>query len=406
MKIEQGLSIGYWKKDPPNGIIWTEEEIKEMVPRYDRFLTRYDPDVGWIREVKPEAFIMFYRNFESVSYHDAPNPDKPTPQAWLDAGATGEPPPFGNEWTDFVANDVPLHNEAGGYMISKGFNGVLRMNDPVNQWYRDYVKKLIENRIAYGYSAIFADVLRAFLPTAEWWYGEAPVNPRTGQLYTDEEWAKDLRDLVDYVKGDVVIVSNGCPQANGDFGYDKHSVNSDLLADKLDGQMIEGPWGWTESDFMSRSQATYQSNLELIKHFMKPDKLNDLTNPNIGNLMFSFCSHMLVFDPDAWVSIKYGEWYQTETKVWQDLVNADYGEPMEDYQINGSVFSREFDNAIFKVDYSTREAGIELKEVEGLAVITNSGTTNLKITQVVTVTKIVVPGETMELDGNYTVECE
>jgi len=358
MKIKRGIGIGYWQNQNNNNV-WTAAEVKDLATRYERFETRYDPQVAQIRGVQPDAFIECYRSFEAVYFATAIDTSngRTTPQAWLDAGATGEPPPAWNEWFDFVANDVPLKNQAGEYLINSGYTNE-RACDPANPWYRNYLKKWCENRLALGYSAIFADCLRPFFDLAH--YPVFPVNPRTGQLYTHDEYAKDIRDLVDYVKSDmyVKIIANGLNQADSTYGYLNFKAAADLLIEKLDGQMIEGPWGWTVSDFNSRSQTRYKQNLDLLKQLMADNKVSDLHNKDIGNMRFSFCSHMLIVKSGSPWSIKYGSWVQTEKPEWQALTGQNYGEPLEDYQVNGSVFSRRFEYATISVNYADKTSKI------------------------------------------------
>ena len=78
--------------------------------------------------------------------------------------------------------------------------------------------------------------------------------------------------------------------------------------------------------------------------------------------MFSFCSQMLIYDPKAWAYLKYGNWRNTETTEWMALTDFDYGAPYEDYQVEGSHFSRRFENATIHVEYSDRTAWISEAE--------------------------------------------
>lgn len=357
----RAISIGYWQNQSANDV-WTRTEVEDLTTRYQLFMTRYDPQVSWIKSVAPHRTIKYYRNFEAVYYHSSPEAGKPTPQSWLDGGSVGTPPEPWNEFTDFVNNGAVLVNSSGNYLVNKGFPNE-RMVDPANPWYRHYLRELLKYKINLGYDYIFADCLRAWVDAMPWHYAEYPINPRTGSLYADDDWAADVRDLVDYVKSGtgIIIVANGIPQADGSWGYySKRRDLTDLLIEKVDGQMIEGPWGWNTTDFGSRGQTTYKQNLDLLKLLMRPDKISELHNPNLGieNRLFSFCSHMLIVEPGCPLTVKYGSWSQTESSEWLAITGYDYGEPLEDYQENGSLFTRRFTRALISVDYATRAASI------------------------------------------------
>ena len=346
--IKRAITVGYWQ-DQSLGDLWTKEEIQELAPRYYRFTTRYTPQVSWIKEINPDSLVMYYRNFEGVYYG-------------TESGLTN---PW-NEFPHFVENDAVLKNVYGDYLINRSFP-IERLVDPANQWYRDYLRNLIRDTIeTYGYDAIFADNVRPRYPDASWHYGTPrAINPRTGLEYTLDEYHADVMGLINYVKGSYKIVFNGINQADSPWGYLANASRAESLINATHGMMIEGPWGWSLSDFNSRSVETWKANVDLLAQLMRvhPNKFQDMTNPSaINNMIFAFCSFMLAVSGDNW-SVKYGGWRQLESEEWQTLTNYNYGKPLENYQINGDVCSRKFEYAIIYVNPFTKQAGIE--ETEG-----------------------------------------
>ena len=301
---------------------------------------------NWIKAKNPNALCLFYRLFIGVYASSQ--------------GGCYDP---WKEYPDFEVNDALLKDMTTGKpMTNKDFTSEYLV-DPANQWYRDYLKNWCQTRIDNGFDGIWADMVRSWYPPP-WHYGAAR-NPRTGMAYTDAEFAKDMRELVEYV-GDIPIYANGFDQADGAYGVNKFKVNADVLMQKIEGWMIEGPLGWSASDFNSRNQAAYTSNLNLLQSWMKqyPSKHCMLMNHEISNVPFAFISFMLVVEGDNW-SLKHGGKAVMESQQMQDFANADYGTPMEEYQVNGSVFSREYTKATFYADYSDRTAWIEYKQNGG-----------------------------------------
>ena len=191
------------------------------------------------------------------------------------------------------------------------------------------------------------------------------MNPRTGQLYTDEQWVIDKVDLLNYMKQqfpEMLMVSNGC--WNGQYYY-QHIEGFDYFFENalIDGLFWEGTFTnipgrfWTPSVMeMSMTAMAEQQT----KWLSKPDKLiitntqvrsaGNYDQPVVGVLggdraaKLTFCSGLMgvsasgnVFgfnnymgDPDA-----------------QALFQIDLGDPIGPYsKIGETTFMRQFENVV------------------------------------------------------------
>jgi hypothetical protein len=261
------------------------------------------------------------------------------------------------EFNWFQDNDLLLRNGSGLYAVHKRNT----QNHHVflgSQAYRDWLAEWVEGKISIGYDGIFGDLL-GLARVRPPWDMDPPLDPRTGQLYTDDAWATDMRNLIIEIQGDHVICGNAVPQASGPYGYYQNQEVYDWILPELDMVMIEGAWGWSASD--PRTQQNWFENTRLIneqdydwwvmQHYAE------------GDALFVYASMMLAGEGSAIYT--YGNKAEMERAPWTDYMVLDAGE-VESGIVDqgGGWYAREYEHISYQVDAVNKVGWYRVKQVE------------------------------------------
>jgi len=139
-------------------------------------------------------------------------------------------------------NNWILKNEYGEVIYAQT-NPENKVVDRGSQSYRQYVANWVRDQIQEGFDGVYADNAIQLYPPIDWTISELPVNPRTGNLYTDQEWFDDTKGFIDYIKNAVPqakMVTNGALFNGRSFYRDQPLYQSYLATAKTDSVFIEG----------------------------------------------------------------------------------------------------------------------------------------------------------------------
>jgi len=175
-----------------------------------------------IHKINPNVICLLYRNMRSVSS-------------------------YSSEYQTFVSNKWILKDAKGNairdasitsnYLVDQG-------NPAYQQWVANWVKGYINQ---YGYNGVFADcslytTIHEDCYGTNWLAGSTgpPINPRTGQAYTDQQMEAAEISLINEVKS---VIGSKLYIANGVFtgqSFFQRSYSDILLQSKIDGVESEG----------------------------------------------------------------------------------------------------------------------------------------------------------------------
>jgi len=139
------------------------------------------------------------------------------------------------------------------------------VTDPVNEEWISYLLSWIQRRADEGFDGVFLDNgLDPYVP-AEYNLTAYPVNPRTGQLYTDSDWIRDRVILVNRIQAafpSKLFIANGIWA--GDFYY-RHKEGFDycLANMNIGGILTEGLF--TNIEGLIWPESVWLQSINLIK---------------------------------------------------------------------------------------------------------------------------------------------
>lgn len=295
-----------------------------------------------MRVVNPNLKIYVYRNFEATNTQADYSTFKAN--GWILKDSTG---------ADLQCTDITTE-----YLI-----------DPGSTAYRNWLVSWCAAQVAMGYDGVFADNFpRPRTPNSYRIGSKTIIDPRTGVAYTDDQWVADELATLTAVKTVTSIIGNGIPQANDVTGYTANKARADqIIASNIDGLMVEGPVAWSLSDFNSRSEAVWKSNMDLLKMLVGTGKIVMFSNTGSSDLetdaiaTFVYCSYMMV-GPTPLYSLKFrGGTYMDSSVVWTNLVNLNLGRPLGDYYKNATTgdYTRLFTNGTVTVNPVTKVAQVK-----------------------------------------------
>lgn len=300
----------------PNIKTLTEQELREIARNFDAWYC-HDPGIDEIgntyvailRDENPNMFIGFYENVNALA-----------------------------DW------DKDLMPQAKDYWFLKDENGNIIRNNywpqmqlldighpEVQQALADNCKEYFDR---WGYDFMFADDFTISLNFIRWgMYPNLPVNPRTGHLYTDNEWYNDRVEFLRITKntiGSKKVVANIC--------WDIFSDPNLPIFDELDGTLWE--------DTKLRSEEQIEQMLPVYQQWSKNNKvwLNWLTLPSDypeeQMSMYRLCFHLLCAEDESYLTIRGNEEYPNQYK-------GQLGQPLQDYHkiTETSVYARKFKKA-------------------------------------------------------------
>lgn len=260
--------------------------------------------------------------------------------------------------------------------------------DPGSQLYREKLVAFINEQMSVGYDGMFADNSGFIYPQTDWLLSDRPINPRTGELYTDEEWLNDVIGLIEYVKtnSNAKIVSNGMLYNGHEYYKPANTPKYDYFLNNADIDIlfIEGIFNnmgafYDEEDWIK--------SLDLVIYLQN----NFLQDPNKSLVLWSQTSYgvpdwmskdeasLFIFASSLLGISESGQNYiachgNMDSTFTQDLFNLEIGVPLEDYQlVEGThVYERDYSKAKILVNPTTSSnrvmLGAEYRTLNGLTV--------------------------------------
>ena len=175
-----------------------------------------------------------------------------------------------SEWQTALDNGWLLRDSQGNLISSTLWN-THYLADTVNQEYRDFVVGWLNNYFSlYEFDGVLAD--NCLIVSVDQWCYDCtgkPVNPRTGNLYTDEEICDDTISFINYVKSHIrskLWISNGI--FNGQAFFDRRNNFEKVLKEaSLDGFISEGLFnegGWDMGSARLYPEDKWKKSLDFV----------------------------------------------------------------------------------------------------------------------------------------------
>ena len=249
-----------------------------------------------------------------------------------------------SEWELALENRWILLDENGDYVYARNHpnNKVADRGSPS---FRGYMASWIRSQIEMGFNGIFCDNSIQVYPNTQWTISARPINPRTGKLYTDDEWLEDCLGFINYMKREVpeaLLICNGMPFNGRAFYNDESKLVYFLLNSEMDGKFMEGAFNNFDGVY---SEEDWKKSVDCIIWFQE-NYLRDtgrylviwsqakaipeeFTQDQMA--LFIFASSLLAvsFDNQNYISL-HG---YMDSKLAEELFNLELGMPIEDYCI-------------------------------------------------------------------------
>ena len=330
-----------------------------------------------------------------------------------------------------------LRNASGGIVASKGWDGHLHVADPMSPLWREALRARIAYFKSLGFTGVFLDNgVEVDVPT-QYTFDSHPVNPRTGQLYTDADFVRDCIDQTNWLKAQfpsMYMVANGFWSG---LRYDQKTSGHQYVMENLEIDAIfsEGMWGniygflWLAGDW--RRSVNFLRLLQDAwiakgRDFVTYTNCGGADNPYSGDqgrqsngevigweraASFHFCSALLAATRSGNILSLHNSMSRPYV---QSLFQVDVGEPMEEYRQIGTsgIYTRRWSKVqpFVNPQEGTRTvnvADLNLVDTEGYAVeaVTIPAKTGLLLYQAeapeyVTLSYLSVPsGVDAEVDG-------
>jgi hypothetical protein len=280
--------------------------------------------------VDPDSIVIVYRDFMNIK-----------------EGLT--------EWYRALENDWVLRDENGDYVYAINYP-INKIADRGSPSFMDWMADLVQSYIDMGFDGVFCDNAIQVYPNTDWTMSARPINPRTGELYTDREWSDDCINFINHIKNEVpeaLLICNGMPFTGRAFYRDQPELERFFRRSEMDGKFIEGTFN-NFNDLYSESD--WKKSVDMIVWFQEnylndPDKylviwsqsrqIPDYLTPNQMS-SFIFTSSLLGVSRtnQNYISL-HGN---MDSAFSQSLFDIDLGVPMEDYhKIDGTkVYERQF----------------------------------------------------------------
>ena len=279
-----------------------------------------------------------------------------------------------------------LRNINGEIVKSKSNQGSLKLTDPLNTAYRTYLKNWFQKYQDEGYQGIWHDngvEVQVFDP---WFYDSHPVDPRTGELYDNDQFVVDCLDLANWLANEFPDMKH---QANGFWnGHRYTQVQSGfdyVIANcELDGLFSEGMWGniygvlesgtkWKQSvDFLKVIQTDWLTKGKQFTIYSNAGGADTREqNSGVGiigheqSTLFMYASILLAVSEEGNIVSFHNAMSHQYTK---DMMALPVGEPEGDYYPDGNGYMREWTGATIRVNPRTSVetvGGIELQPLSG-----------------------------------------
>jgi hypothetical protein len=302
---------------------------------------------GWrvpeIHNLNPSVVCLLYRNIRAVYQSSA-------------------------EYQVFLNSDWILRDANGILVYDTGYPTDWIV-DPGNPDYQTWLANWLQSYVnQYGYDGVFLDNC---LPSSEYMYdasSNSPINPRTGQVFTQQQFEQAIIQLVNKVKatiGNKLVIGNGIFDGERFFDTSRNQYYVDLLTQsQIDGiesedwlmDMAAAQWyseaqwlesinflTWLENDFLNQSGKVF---LPVCQNAMsydtsKPYLPTGCTQDQYA--LFCFASLMLGMK----TSTSYVNFGYFDDNYTESFFNISLGSSTGAYYVvNGThVYTRDFSNA-------------------------------------------------------------
>ena len=354
----------------------TSEELANLAIKYDLLITWLNEEnkdaISRLYTINPEMKILGYRNVAYVGENED-----------------------GGKLLDYARQNGWILKDIDGNEVQNLVNTVLKRADVGNPDFRDWLSDLIKNRTdSLGIDGIMGDVTacRITMVNAD------PINPRTGEIYTDQDYSADMLALVKRVreKTGKLYLANGVGMLQGSWkvGFWYNRELAEPIVNEVDGVLIEGLIRYKDS-YNWRNEEDWKKDLEFLDFLNKKGKLTIAWTIVSGDIpegatedqiaMFGFVTHLLVLsdDNDYYTARGYEEQFY-------DVVKIKIGNPLEDFHtLDGtSVVVREFSKSLILLNPSENTYNIPIvgsyKTLDGqiiseIVLISHTGIILLKI---------------------------
>jgi hypothetical protein len=272
-----------------------------------------------------------------------------------------------------VENGWVLVDENGEYVYEQGWpqNKIM---DTGSQTYRDYIADWMTESMANGFDGVWADNSGEIYPQTDWRLSAMPINPRTGQIYTDEDWLDDHIAFINYLKAslpDQLICSNGMLYNGRSFYRDQGLYEIFLEEAEFDVLFIEGIFN--DGNAMPYSEDDWRKSVDLVI-WLQDNFLNDAEHSVVlrslatssvptsknGFSGFIFASSLMgISNSDQNFICAKGN---MESSYTQALFDIDLGLPIEEYHIieGTHVYEREFTKVRVLVNPTSTSYNVDL----------------------------------------------
>lgn len=287
-----------------------------------------------------------------------------------------------DEWQTALDNDWILKDVNGDYVYSTKWpnNYMVDIGNPEYQiWVASWVKENIDQ---YGFDGVFADVSLSAWASEHFWSTSAPpINPRTGDLWKDEEVRQALIEVHKEIKkaiGSTLLVCNGIYE--GHRFWRRYDGYMEILSNSpLDGIMSEGLLYAKNGIWYSEAQwldclnfLVWVQNNFLKDHpnrfFVAVCIASGVTLPagctSEQLALYGFASTLLgVNNSQNYLFLAHPDDPLSFINFVQDLHNINVGFPINDYYLIAGthVYARDFSNVKVLVNPTSNSYLIDLQ---------------------------------------------
>jgi hypothetical protein len=279
-------------------------------------------------------------------------------------------------WSDYqlaLDNGWVLYDANGNVVYEKGWPEN-KLMDPGHPGFKQYLVEWIGESIARGFDGVWADNSNSIYIQTAWRLSARPVNPRTGQLYTDEDWFNDHVELINHVKSiypNYIFCSNGMLYNGYEFFKDKALYERFLNEADMDILYIEGifgdPWGvpYSESDW----KRSVDLVIWLQEYFLNdPSKEVILRSTSAYNVPTTYDEASEFIFSSCLLGTSVNErniispMFNMESPYTQSLYQVELGMPIETYHVleGTHVYEREYSNVRVLVNPTSTTYTVDL----------------------------------------------
>lgn len=298
---------------------------------------------------------------------------------------TNDPP---NTFDMFMKNGWFLKDQNGNYVRSTDYGSyIVDVGDPaVQHWYANWIKGYLDT---YGLDGVELDNCLASSEIL-WDTSPSPINPRTGSVWTDQEFNDAVIAFVNNVKdtiGSRIVFGNGVWNGNHFYNPSQQQWYINLLNSKIDGIMSEGwissggsvdwysegDWlksinfaTWIEDNFLSKGNKiflTISENAGLPENPLPDGSYPTLLPSGVTReqyVTYVFASRLLAAKSNG-NYVNFG--YYMPADYPQSLFKIGLGNPLGTYYVlNGThVYSRDFSKVKILVNPTSESYSVSLE---------------------------------------------